>query len=960
MRHRHLRSPVLLGVLLLAGVLLLPTAVQAQTATGAIGGTVDDGTSPLPGVAITATNVDTGFSRTTTTSANGDFRFPSLPVGVYTVKTELSGFATVTVERVEVRVATSRTLDITMKQAKVAESVTVTAEVPLVETTPSIGTVVSQGELQSLPLNGRQFANLGVLAPGTALGYNTDPTKPGQLVVALNGGSGRNVNYLIDGGDNTDDTIGGALQNFNLEAVQEFKIQTMQYKAEYGRSSGGVLTVISKTGTNDLHGSAYGFFRKDSWNSKTETERLAGIPKSAYDRKTYGLSFGGPIVKDKIHFFVTAERTKRETNYTISTGGLFPSFDGLTTPTPFQDDLVTAKATYDINAKQYLQVRYGYQKNTDKYGVSPLTAPSALGTVTNKYSSVLAGWTAQLSADMLNEFVFQYTKFNDAILADSDQPSLYYPSGFSTGRSAVTPQKTNQTKYQYKDDFSFSKTIGGKSHDFKAGFNWIHEPELGGDQSWGLTGQYNMLEDRIGSPISDITYYSGFSGLKYHTDQYSAYFQDDWRVSSNLTVNLGIRYDYFAALNLNQQTLNGYRVLSTQTTYNESYLKEMQGWDGILHNEKTDWSPRLGFSWDVNSDGKHIVRGGAGRFYDFPYINATILFEAAAVQSAGYGVSYFNHDGSGIKNPDGSFWQPGQPLPPNQAQPGPPDPRDIATPTLKPPYSDQLSLGYSWQATNWLGFNFEAVKATYRHIPFRFRANGIDPATGERRFPTVTARLRLWYGKGEDDYQGLNIGFHVRSEKWQLQGFYTLSKSEGNILAGADEFRIQNAGYQPDLAAVRDQALNPLDPNCSACRGPLNTDARHRVTLAATYQLPWQFSVSGVLRYNSATPYTEWTGVDINGDGFAFDLPAGVSHVNSRRGSDFKQFDMRLSKEFTFGKDIGIELLAEMFNVFNSKNPAGYNFNRNSPSTFGQPTTYAGDPYQGEQRLLQLGLRVHF
>ena len=125
-----------------------------------------------------------------------------------------------------------------MKQSKVAEQLTVTAEAPLVETTPAIGTVVSQNELQTLPLNGRQFANLGVLAPGTMLGYNTDPTKPNQLVVELNGGSGRNVNYVMDGGDNTDDTIGGALQNFNLESVQEFKIQTMQYKAEYGRSSG--------------------------------------------------------------------------------------------------------------------------------------------------------------------------------------------------------------------------------------------------------------------------------------------------------------------------------------------------------------------------------------------------------------------------------------------------------------------------------------------------------------------------------------------------------------------------------------------------------------------------------------------------------------------------------------------------------------------------------------------------
>jgi hypothetical protein len=299
MSHRYLRSPVFLGVLVVVGVLLLPTTLPAQLSTGSLEGTVTDGTAPLPGVTVTGTNNETGFTRSAVTAADGTFRLASLQVGTYAVKAELAGFATVTVEKVEVRVATNRTVDITMQQAKVAESVTVTAEVPLVETTPSIGTVVSQEELQSLPLNGRQFANLGVLAPGTSLDYNTDPTKPGQLVIAMNGGSGRNVNYLVDGGDNMDDTIGGALQNYNLEAVQEFKIQTMQYKAEYGRSSGGILTVVTKTGTNDFHGSAYGFFRSDSWNTQTETEKLAGADKQAYVRKQYGASFGGPIIRTK-------------------------------------------------------------------------------------------------------------------------------------------------------------------------------------------------------------------------------------------------------------------------------------------------------------------------------------------------------------------------------------------------------------------------------------------------------------------------------------------------------------------------------------------------------------------------------------------------------------------------------------------------------------------------------------
>src|SRR5204863_6942267 len=160
------------------------------------------------------------------------------------------------VDDVVINVASSRSLEVTLSQSTVQETVTVVDEAPLVATAPSIGTVISQSELKSLPLNGRQFANVAVLAPGTSLAYNGDPTKPGQLTIALNGGSGRNVNFIIDGGDNTDDTIGGALQNFNIEAVQEFKIQTMAYKAEYGRSSGGVLSVVTRGGKDRLQGRA--------------------------------------------------------------------------------------------------------------------------------------------------------------------------------------------------------------------------------------------------------------------------------------------------------------------------------------------------------------------------------------------------------------------------------------------------------------------------------------------------------------------------------------------------------------------------------------------------------------------------------------------------------------------------------------------------------------------------------
>jgi len=283
----------------------------------------------------------------------------------------------------------------------------------------------------------------------------------------------------------------------------------------------------------------------------------------------------------------------------------------------------------------------------------------------------------------------------------------------------------------------------------------------------------------------------------------------------------------------------------------------------------------------------------------------------------------------------------------------------VASPTLATPYSDQASLGYSWQVNPWLGVNIDGSHIKYNDIPFRFRANPTDPTTGARRFPAFGS-FRIWDGQGTAKYDGVNIGGHARlGEHFELQGFYTLSHATGNILAGADEFRITDVGHQPDFRTVRDQSPDPYNPLCGACYGPLNTDARHRVGLSGLYRAPFGINVSGILRYHSATPYTDWTGQDVNGDGYAFDLAPGVSHVNSLRGSSFSQLDARLAKEFRFGGPFGVELIGEVFNLLNSKNQAAFNGSRSSAG-YGKPTVYAGDPGNGEQRLAQLGLRLTF
>jgi hypothetical protein len=948
-------------------VFAFSTVLFAQGSGGALNGAVTDETgAALPGVTVTATNDATGFSRVAVTGPAGAYRFASLPPGTYTVVADLSGFNAVTTRNVIVNVAVERTLDVSLRQAAVKEQITVTAEAPLIATTPSIGTTVSQQELENLPLNGRQFANLGSLAPGTSLSYNTDPTKPGQLTIALNGGIGRNVNYMVDGGDNMDDTIGGALQNFNLEAVQEFTIQTQQYKAEYGRSSGGVLSVVTKTGTNQFSGSAYGFYREDSLNSKTEAEKRADAEKSAYERKQYGGSIGGPIVRDRAHFFGTYEKTTRPSSYIINTEGVFPAFDGQAIGIPFEDELRTAKATVNLSAAQFLQVRYGYQLNTDKYGAGALVLPSALGTLSNEYKSILGGHTWTIGGSMLNDFIYQYTTFENAITADSNDPTLLFPSGVSLGQNVNTPQTTSQEKSQFKDDFSWSATLGGRRHDFKTGINYIHEPNLGGGFATGTGGQFTLLEDRADSPVIRIAINGGAADFSTPMDQYSYYIQDDLYWSSRLTLNIGARYDKWTGFDLDQGASNLLQVLSANSLYNDSpYYDDFRGWDGQLENDDNNFSPRLGFTYDLFGDSKQILRGGLGRYYDFPYTNATILFPAIAVQT-NFGQIYDNADPTGIKNPDGTFFRPGQALPPNQLAPQAAAPaNDVCAPSCtNVPYSDQISFGYSTQLTDWFGVNVDLVSIRYRDIPFRFRANGRLDANGNpqaaRRFPTH-GNFRIWSGEGEADYDGLNLGFRARiSDRVEMQGFYTLSQAEGNILAGADEFRITNTVHQPDLRTTGDQSIDFRDPNCDACFGPLNTDARHRVTLSSLYRAPFGINLSGILRYRSATPYWDRAGADLDRDGFFNDLAPGADEVNSRRGESFSQIDVRVSKDFRLVGTTGIEVIAEVFNLFNDENPASFSGDRSNAAAFGQPTRFSGDPLQGEQRLIQLGARFRF
>jgi len=319
--------------------------VYAQQTTGSIAGrVVDDQDAGIPDATVTARNADTGFTRSVTTSASGLYVLAALPVGSYEVSAERSGLTRFQREDIIVNIARTTDLEIVLRVAPLAETITVIAERPVVPVTSStLGEVVETARIENLPLNGRQFANLAATVPGVGLGFHSDGTKSAQYTPQISGGNGRNVNYVVDGGDNNDDTVGGLLQLFPLEAIQEFNVMTQRFDAEYGRG-GAVINVVTKSGTNDLAGSWFTLLRNDALNARTFSERITRFQKQDYRRYQFGGSVGGPIVEDRAHFFAAFERTQQDTTQVVNTLGLFPGEDG-TFDVPFRENLFTAKVT---------------------------------------------------------------------------------------------------------------------------------------------------------------------------------------------------------------------------------------------------------------------------------------------------------------------------------------------------------------------------------------------------------------------------------------------------------------------------------------------------------------------------------------------------------------------------------------------------------------------------------------
>ena len=968
----------------LAIALAAPAAIAQQTTGNITGRVVDDQGAAIPGATVTGKNTQTGFTRSDVSDAEGIYRLTALPVGLYDITAELQGFSRFESKGIVVNVAQTIDLDLSLKVATVSETITVTGGTPLIETSSSsVGGVVDIARIENLPLNGRQFANLAATIPGVGLGFHSDPTKSTQYSPQVNGGNGRNVNYQIDGGDNNDDTVGGLLQLFPLEAIQEFNFVTQRFKAEYGRSNGGVMNIVTKSGTNDLQGSWFTMLRDKSLNSETFSEQINNLEKQDYRRYQYGGSVGGPIARDRTHFFFAFERTQQNTQQAVNTLGLFPSQDGVY-PTPYRENLLTGKVTANVTPQQYLAVRYGRNNNSQPYGAGLRNAPTSWSTSENSFNSINLNHNWVLGGSKLNEFIFQYADFRNHIPLSSDDPYLLFPNGVNIGANPNTPQTTEQKKWQFRNDFSWSLTGGGGlSHDLKGGVNFIHEPHLFITFNSGQSPQLTMASNDLNGPVQQVSITGGAADVNIPLDLYSLYFQDDWRVTDRLTLNLGLRWDYVSGMPINQDVNPNFQVLQAAGRAGRfANDPMMEDWGKDPQGDKDNIQPRAGFAYDLGGNGRNVIRGGWGIYHDFGYTNANALFPALDA-AGGHGTVFFVLNPAGIRKPDGTFYRASDPVSTitslNEAPTGvAPLLGQTVSPRLEQPYTKQTNLGWAHQLTNSTALTVDYVNVQGEDLSIRFRANQL--VNGVRRYADLalrpnTAAQRFAVSRGFSDYNALIIGARRRmTNGLDLSASYTLSDATSIIGTANDEL---------DTNLIQDVTRPFADvQNAPSAR----TDARHRVSLSAVIQAPWGFQVSPFFLYRSALPLHTFEGIDLNGDGNNNDMTAtayrytglndqGVAQfeeagtcekVNCSRRAPFSQMNLRVSKGFRLTGAARVEAIAEVFNLFNAKNPAIPVTTRRlsaagaALSSFMQPTAFAGDFQQPEQRVGQVGFRFTF
>ena len=889
---------------------LLPAALHAQNPTGSLLVTVQDSSGArVAGASVALTQEKFGVSRAGKADAQGETRFESLQPGNYTVTVNAIGFAETTAA-VVVAVSSQPVAVVTLHPQSVRESVEVRdrgpslASQPIETTSSTIKTVITSSDLDEVPLSARSFANISYLAPFTAPVEPSDPTKARITAVSFGGSSGLNVDLSVDGGDNNDDYIGGFLQNFSPEAVEEFVVRTSQFGADSSRTNGGSVIISTRRGTDDWHGSASYYYRGSGLNARNALDNPAPNPKQPFSRQNGVSTLGGPLKAKKLWFFTSYEYIDENASVAYSAKSL-SEFDGLaqlaaagnlpnvssigaipsSVPIPFHDTLFSTRVDWIESSRSQWFARGSLDRNDTKNDLLQQGAlPSTGATTTSNYYNVLLNNEFQFSPSWLGTLTLEASGFHHTKVRNSEigeafnfpfTVSFLTTSGLETFgdnqfATAITafPIERDQQKYQFRYDVS--RATG--RHAVRFGANLIHEPVLRGeltgnhetvftypqDPSFyvanpGVLGTCTSSNPDPNCPAVATTGPSGGS-FSQSIRRLGLYAEDSWRVTPSFALNAGLRYD----------TTFGLFIASG---HDQSLNPALAGNDvvsGIPHDYRKAIGPRLGVAFAPHGSAATVLRAGVGMYYNDLAQNGWV--------DAFTAVNKFN-----LANGTST--------------------RALIDPNYHTPYALMASAAYEHAFRNdWrLSLSYEHQQGVHQYRRYEYPG------------------FSLFRSDNRSIYNGLAVQVqHSFAHRFELTANYVLAHATTWGATVGELFDYVNG------------VSNVHDPFGPGDHGPSGEDIRHRFVLVGLLQLPWKLEVSTLGQFESARPYTMTTPFDVNGDGVANDRAVvnGVqTTLDEFRGSPFYQVDLRISRNIVLGERATLRPFAEFFNVFNRLNP---------------------------------------
>jgi hypothetical protein len=927
-----LRLVVLVCLLALGGGLRQAGAQQNVTSAALTGSVTDEQQAAIGGALVTATNTEKNLTWTATTGSDGRFRFSFLPAGEYSLRIAQAGFAELE-EKLSLTVGQTLEIPLRLTLAAVTGSVNVNSDVPLVETARTqVSETIQPRDIDSLPLNGRNFLDLALLVPGvsrTNTGSNQrfaeTSAVPGQ---GLSIAGQRNLynSFVVDGLSANDDAADLTGTFYSQDVIREFQVVTSGGIAEFGRASSGIINIVTQSGTNEWRGRLYGFFR----NQRFDARNPLAPRKDLLTQGQYGASISGPIRRDRTFLFANFEQTRRNDsnvitisppNVTLINNRLnqvnYPGarIETGVVPGGYDSTNIFARVDHRLNASNLLTARYNLYNVSaiNSRNVGGLNSVSRGTALDNRDQTIAVNNITTISNRTLNEARFQFTRSRlNAPVNDITGTAVNIAGVANFGAATFSPTARDIDLYEAVDNISTERG----SHSIKGGVdfllnrvNILFPGAVQGVYTFTslnnfLTGNYSNFQQAFGAPS------------QFQSNPNIGFFvQDEWRPRVDLTINAGLRYD-------------------------AQFLPDP------VETDANNLAPRLGIAY-APGDRKTVVRAGFGIYFDRIPLRAT----SNALQ----------RDGSKYIVVQLSPTQTGAPIFPNvlAVQPAtlPTKPNITRVdPEIENSYSEQASLQIERElpgnASLSIGYMYlrglHLILSRNINVP-RFPASAGVPNLG--RPDPGWGNISRYESGGDSYYNGMVISFNKRAARWaNLRVSYTLSKTMddvGNFFFSAPQ---NNFDIRDDL-------------------GLSDNDQRHRFVISGTLEAPPAgsergtrrllrgFQLSYIFTYASRLPFNVVTGNDRNFDTNNNDRPVGVGR-NTGRGFNFASLDLRLSRRFKFTERVSLELLAEGFNVLNRSNFGIPNNTFGTGTTplpsFGQPTA-AFDPRQ-----FQLGLRFGF